>query len=127
MAIFHNNANWSHGLNGIVEQTRIVEYSARHLAANKVIVERRWKYFNLVVHMLHAFQMFHCTLSSILDKAIADLAIKRHGSAVNAISQVVENSHLRDHCQLMTNLASQPLLKLGIARLVGRIRKRQAC
>src|SRR6476469_4726387 len=59
MTVFHNDVNRRHGLDAVVEQTRIVENGKRDLATNTVVIERGRQDLNLVVHALHAFQVLY--------------------------------------------------------------------
>src|SRR5260221_5767847 len=78
MTVLHDDVNRRHGLDPIVEQTRIIEYRSRHLTADAVIVEGCRKYFNLVVNAFNAFQMLYPSFSGVLYNLVPDLPEQRY-------------------------------------------------
>src|SRR5471032_2811777 len=110
MTVLHDNVNGRDGLDRVSGEAGIVENGSSHLTPNAVIIERCRKYFNLVIHPFHTFQVLDSLLSGVFNDCIADLTDEGDGAAVNAVSQIVKDSELRDHRKLMTDLASKPLL-----------------
>src|SRR5471032_1031755 len=117
MAVLHNDVDWRYGLNGVGGESRITEEGARNLAPDAIVVERRGQHFNLVIDALHALQVFDPALGFAFDETVAHLAVKSHGTAVDAVAEIVENCKLRNHGKFMVDLAGKPLLKKLVTTL----------
>src|SRR5262245_44313533 len=114
MAVLYDDVNRWRGLDPIVEQTWIVKDCPRDLTPDAIVIERRWQYFNLIVHALHAFQALYAGFGRILHNGVTHLAGKRDGAPIYAVGQIIEHGKLRDHIQLMPDLAGKPLLQARI-------------
>ena len=92
MAALHDNVDRRQRLYGIGKEPRIVKDGARYLGPDAVIVGRRRQRFDLVVYLLHSFNVFHDVFSVTLEDGVAHLAQQGHGVAVDFKSQIVKDA-----------------------------------
>ena len=114
MTVLHDDVDWRHGLDPVIEQTGIVEYRPGHPTPNAIVIERRRKYLDLVVHSLHAFQVLHAGFGRIFYDCVPHLPEQRHGAAIHTVSEIIENGKLRNHVQFMADFAGKPLFNSRI-------------
>lgn len=111
MTVLHDNVDRRYGLDTVIEQTRIVEDRPGYPTADAIVIERRRKYLDLVIHALNAFQVLHADFCRIFHNCVPHLAEQSNCPAVHTVSEIIENRKLRNHIQFVADFAGKPLFK----------------
>src|SRR5262249_48367085 len=89
-----------------------VENGPRH-GSPKAIIVRGWRqYLDLVIDLLDALDILHRFLRFVLERRRSYISEESHVVAVDLVREMVEQSEIRQHDQLVPYLLDDPLFRL---------------
>src|SRR5205823_11041667 len=105
MAVLHNDMNGRQRLKTVPRSDTWVAIDSAKLSPSDLIIHRgRWQHFDVIDDVRYTLNAFDHVFCVGLQHRTGDRAEQCHGAAVDPECQVVENSVVRKHYQLVADL-----------------------